>query len=252
MIWLTWRQFRAQAVAVSVALVALVGILAGTGPRMAHDYSAGIAACTAQGDCTSFTRLFLRDHQTLYFGLVGVLLFLPAVIGLFLGGTAGLPGSRGRHPPAGVEPVRHPRPLAGRQARPDRPGRDGRRRPGRPRGELVVQPDRHGRARPVPTGPVQPSVDGAGQVVDALPASLATGACALRLRGREAPARGRAQAPPVPGTCFAAISQLGYRQQVTYQPASRFWAFQWYETAIFVGLALALAGFSFRWIRRLS
>jgi hypothetical protein len=39
---------------------------------------------------------------------------------------------------------------------------------------------------------------------------------------------------------------------VTYRPASRFWALQWYETAIFLGLALALAGFSFRWIRRLS
>jgi hypothetical protein len=37
---------------------------------------------------------------------------------------------------------------------------------------------------------------------------------------------------------------------LTYQPASRYWAFQWYETAIFLALALALAGFSFWWVRR--
>jgi hypothetical protein len=37
---------------------------------------------------------------------------------------------------------------------------------------------------------------------------------------------------------------------VAYHPASRFWAFQAYETAIFVGLALLLTGFSFWWLRR--
>ena len=35
---------------------------------------------------------------------------------------------------------------------------------------------------------------------------------------------------------------------VTYQPASRYWPFQWYETSIFVGLALVLAGFCPWWI----
>jgi hypothetical protein len=40
---------------------------------------------------------------------------------------------------------------------------------------------------------------------------------------------------------------------VTYQPANRFWAFQGIETAIFVVLALLLAGFCFWWVRhRLS
>jgi hypothetical protein len=40
-----------------------------------------------------------------------------------------------------------------------------------------------------------------------------------------------------------------YRQRVTFQPASRYWAFQAYETAIFLALALALSGFCFWWIR---
>jgi hypothetical protein len=51
-------------------------------------------------------------------------------------------------------------------------------------------------------------------------------------------------------TCQTALNKLRLRQLVTYQPASRYWAFQWYETAIFMLLALALAGASTWWIRR--
>ena len=42
--------------------------------------------------------------------------------------------------------------------------------------------------------------------------------------------------------CVAALAKLHLRQVVTYQPASRFWAFQWAETGIYVLLALLLAG----------
>jgi hypothetical protein len=50
--------------------------------------------------------------------------------------------------------------------------------------------------------------------------------------------------------CQNALGKLNLRQLVTYQPASRYWVFQWYETAIFAALALALAGFCFWWIHR--
>jgi ABC-2 family transporter protein len=53
-----------------------------------------------------------------------------------------------------------------------------------------------------------------------------------------------------PQACTASLARLHLRQVVTYQPASRYWAFQWYETAIFVILALALAGFCFGRVRR--
>jgi hypothetical protein len=52
--------------------------------------------------------------------------------------------------------------------------------------------------------------------------------------------------------CFARLEQAGYRQQVTFQPASRYWTLQAIETAIFLALAAALTGFCFWWVRRLS
>jgi hypothetical protein len=84
------------------------------------------------------------------------------------------------------------------------------------------------------------TINAAGHVVSGVAVSLDAGPCALA-------------APPLPPfspACFTKISQLGYRQQVAYQPASRFWAFQWFETAIFLALSLGLAGFCFWWIRR--
>jgi hypothetical protein len=50
--------------------------------------------------------------------------------------------------------------------------------------------------------------------------------------------------------CQDALGRLHLRQLVTYQPASRYWALQWYEAGIFVVLALVMAGFCFWWIRR--
>ncbi len=53
-------------------------------------------------------------------------------------------------------------------------------------------------------------------------------------------------APPDNPSVRACLA--GYREVLSYQPASRYWAFQYYETAIFAGLALALIGISFWWV----
>ena len=45
---------------------------------------------------------------------------------------------------------------------------------------------------------------------------------------------------PGNGQLMACLGAHGYRASVTYQPASRFWAFQSIETGIFVALAAAL------------
>ncbi len=46
------------------------------------------------------------------------------------------------------------------------------------------------------------------------------------------------------------LTSHGIRVAVTYQPASRYWAFQWTETAIYVAFALALVGYCVWRIRR--
>ena len=55
---------------------------------------------------------------------------------------------------------------------------------------------------------------------------------------------------PVTHAIQECLNRLRIREVLTYQPISRYWPFQWYETAIFVGLALVLAAFCFWWVRR--
>ncbi|MEV6282201.1 ABC transporter permease subunit [Kribbella sp. NPDC051770] len=50
--------------------------------------------------------------------------------------------------------------------------------------------------------------------------------------------------------CFARLADDGYRQQISYHPASHFWGLQWREAGLFLVLALGLVGFSFWRIRR--
>jgi len=50
--------------------------------------------------------------------------------------------------------------------------------------------------------------------------------------------------------CFDRLEAEGYRQESTYQPASRFWPLQWIETGVLLGLSALLTGFCFWWIRR--
>jgi hypothetical protein len=66
MMWLTWRQFRVQAVSVFAALAAICVVLAITGPEMVGE--------------TNFS-----DQEFLYFAGLFALYLLPAVIGVFWG-----------------------------------------------------------------------------------------------------------------------------------------------------------------------
>ena len=52
-----------------------------------------------------------------------------------------------------------------------------------------------------------------------------------------------------PQVCNAWLATQHLRRMIGYQPASRFWAFQWYETGIYLALAVILAGLCFLRIR---
>jgi hypothetical protein len=53
---------------------------------------------------------------------------------------------------------------------------------------------------------------------------------------------------PMAAQCVASIAAK-FHAVVTYQPSSRYWPFQGIETGIYLAAALALAGFSFWWVR---
>lgn len=58
--------------------------------------------------------------------------------------------------------------------------------------------------------------------------------------------------PPRPTleSCFQRLAAEGYRQQIRYFPANRFWGLQWREAGLFFVLAAGLIGFCFWRIKR--
>ena len=85
MIWLTWRQFRAQAVTATAALAAFAVLLAVTEPRLASLYTAsGLAGCHG-GTCAGLALNFLSElsNATPFGGPQGFRL-LPAGTNLYV------------------------------------------------------------------------------------------------------------------------------------------------------------------------
>ncbi|MGK5685479.1 ABC transporter permease subunit [Actinoplanes sp. URMC 104] len=89
MIWLTWRQFRLQAVVIVALVAAVVAALLVAAPGMFGIYrDTGLAACT--GACQSAADAFAKQvgssaYFTVYLVGSAVLLLLPALIGVFWG-----------------------------------------------------------------------------------------------------------------------------------------------------------------------
>lgn len=92
MIWLTWRQFRTQAVVAAAALAVLAVVLLITGLHVAHAYDASqVPGCGAHHDCTNAAQNYIQSLKnnpliflTYYIGLVLVYL-VPAIVGAFWG-----------------------------------------------------------------------------------------------------------------------------------------------------------------------
>ena len=91
MIWLTWRQFRGQAITAIAALAAFGVLLAVTGPQLAGMYgTSGIAGCQSQ-NCGQLATNFLSQvaassiYPVVYILCIAGLVVAPAVIGIFCG-----------------------------------------------------------------------------------------------------------------------------------------------------------------------
>jgi hypothetical protein len=89
MIWLTWRQFRVQAIVAGAALAALAIALVATGPHLAAAYdNAGLASCRA--DCGPLASNFINAVKgksteiIFYIGKI-VMYAAPATMGMFWG-----------------------------------------------------------------------------------------------------------------------------------------------------------------------
>jgi hypothetical protein len=91
MMWLTWRQFRAQAIVATVGLAAMAIMLTVTGIQLAHHFdTSGIAGCHAHGNCAQAANAFLTtlrasSYQVVFLIAVGLTYAVPALIGIFWG-----------------------------------------------------------------------------------------------------------------------------------------------------------------------
>jgi len=92
-------------------------------------------------------------------------------------------------------------------------------------------------------------VNAAGQATSTTPAACAS-------VGSTGPGTGANQSASPQGSTTGPVAFLGclashrIREAITYQPATRYWRFQATETAIYLALALALAGYCFRRLNR--
>jgi hypothetical protein len=99
MIWLTWRQFRAQAITAAAALAVFAIVLAATASHLSAAYnSSGLLTCHG-GTCAGLASTFLSNlasggadilvpgsaYAILYFLAILVILTAPAIIGTFWG-----------------------------------------------------------------------------------------------------------------------------------------------------------------------
>jgi hypothetical protein len=86
MIWMSWRQFRVQAVVAAAALVGLAIYLIILGVRIRHSYDANLALCHRQGGgCGSAMAELASRYQAPLQILGAGLVVVPGLIGIFWG-----------------------------------------------------------------------------------------------------------------------------------------------------------------------
>jgi hypothetical protein len=90
MTWLAWRQFRAAAISAAATLLALGMVLVATGPQLREEHTSLLAECrqlgrAGGGSCSTLAQEFSHEHRLMFLAVTGLVLIVPALIGLFLG-----------------------------------------------------------------------------------------------------------------------------------------------------------------------
>ena len=89
MTWLTWRQFRTQAITAAAVLAAFAILLAATGPHLASLYATSkITGChgfACQPRVNAFLGQLAGPYPVVYLLGIGLILVAPAIIGIFWG-----------------------------------------------------------------------------------------------------------------------------------------------------------------------
>lgn len=85
MIWLTWRQFRAQALAALAILVTAAIYFLITGLQIHHAYSADLAACAPHHDCSDVLTRFGKNYDGELNLAQLLVIAVPGLIGIFWG-----------------------------------------------------------------------------------------------------------------------------------------------------------------------
>lgn len=84
MLWLTFRQFRFQAVVAALALAVLTVVVAIVGSQVLADYHAAVSACARAPGCSGAAD-FVAKYQALGQWLSALVLVVPGLIGVFWG-----------------------------------------------------------------------------------------------------------------------------------------------------------------------
>jgi hypothetical protein len=88
MMWVTWRQFRAQAITAAAVLGVVAVCLGVTAPHLVHLYnSAGFDACHASCGqiATNFLDAIGRPYKAIFAACLVIMYLVPALIGIFWG-----------------------------------------------------------------------------------------------------------------------------------------------------------------------
>jgi ABC-type transport system involved in multi-copper enzyme maturation permease subunit len=85
MIWLTWRQFRAQALTALVILGAAATFILINGTQLRDSYTADLTSCTPLGDCGDVLGQFERPYMPIFQLAQLFLIVAPALMGIFWG-----------------------------------------------------------------------------------------------------------------------------------------------------------------------